>query len=42
MNYKNFFDTEGRIYMGSQTEIKNCSIGIFGVNFDGSFFNRCD
>ena len=36
MNYKNFFDTEGGIYMGSQTEIKKCSIGIFGVNYDGT------
>ena len=36
MHFKNYFDTEGSIYMGSQTEIKNCSIGIFGVNYDGS------
>ena len=36
MHFKNYFDTEGSIYMGSQTEIQNCSIGIFGVNYDGS------
>ena len=36
MNYKKFFDTEGGIYMGSQTEIKKCGIGIFGVNYDGT------
>ena len=36
MDYKNFFDKEGRIYMGSQNELKNCSVGIFGVNYDGT------
>ena len=36
MNFREFFDQEGSIYMGSQREIKNCSIGIFGVNYDGT------
>ena len=36
MNFREFFDQEGSIYMGSKREIKNCSIGIFGVNYDGT------
>ena len=36
MNLKSFFDNEGRTYMGSQAEIEGCSIGIFGVNYDGT------
>ncbi len=36
MDTKNLFDKEGRIYMGSKKEIKNCTIGIFGVNYDGT------
>tara|TARA_Y100000589_G_scaffold221096_1_gene208696 strand:- start:138 stop:1019 length:882 start_codon:yes stop_codon:yes gene_type:complete len=36
MNHNKLFNTEGRIYMGSQTQIENCSIGLFGVNYDGT------
>ena len=36
MKNNNYFDAEGSIYMGSQKEINNSSIGIFGVNYDGT------
>ena len=32
----NLFDKESPIFMGSKREINNCSIGIFGVNYDGT------
>ena len=32
----NLFDKESPIFMGSKREISNCSIGIFGVNYDGT------
>ena len=30
------FNNNDSIFMGSQTTIKNCNIGIFGVNYDGT------
>ena len=33
---KNLFDNENAIYMGAKRSPENCSIGIFGVNFDGT------
>ncbi len=33
---KNLFDNEGAKFMGSHRNQENCSIGIFGVNFDGT------
>ena len=32
----NLFDNEGSIFMGSKRIENNCSIGIFGVNYDGT------
>ena len=32
----NLFDNESPIFMGSKREIDNCSIGIFGVDYDGT------
>ena len=32
---KNLFDKENAIYMGAKRSPENCSIGIFGVNYDG-------
>ncbi len=31
---KNLFDNENAIYMGAKRSPENCSIGIFGVNYD--------
>ena len=36
MNYNNYFDSDGSFYMGSKQKIENSSIGIFGVNYDGT------
>ena len=36
MTINNFFDKEGPIFMGSQKNIDNCSVGIFGANYDGT------
>ena len=36
MSTKNLFNTEGSIFMGSQRNYNNCSLGIFGVNYDGT------
>jgi len=36
MNTDNLFEKEGPIYLGSQLKKKNCSIGIVGVNYDGT------
>ncbi|MBK16711.1 MAG: agmatinase [Prochlorococcus sp. SP3034] len=36
MNHRKIFDNEGSLYMGSQRNIKESSIGIFGVNYDGT------
>jgi len=36
MTNKNIFEKESPIFMGSKREIDNCSIGIFGVNYDGT------
>ena len=33
---KNLFDNENAIYMGAKRSAENCSIGIFGVNYDGT------
>ncbi|ABM73084.1 Arginase family [Prochlorococcus marinus str. MIT 9515] len=33
---KNLFDKEKAIFMGSKRNPDNCSIGIFGVNYDGT------
>ena len=33
---KNLFDNENAIYMGAKRSPENCSIGIFGVNYDGT------
>jgi len=33
---KNLFDNENAIYMGAKRIPENCSIGIFGVNYDGT------
>ena len=33
---KNLFDNENAIYMGANRSPENCSIGIFGVNYDGT------
>ncbi len=31
-----YFDTEGAIFMGGKRNPKNCTVGIFGVPFDGT------
>tara|TARA_B100000965_G_scaffold98021_1_gene80170 strand:- start:3221 stop:4102 length:882 start_codon:yes stop_codon:yes gene_type:complete len=36
MKIEQLFDQEGSIYMGSQRDIQKSSIGIFGVNYDGT------
>ena len=36
MMYQNLFNNEGPVFMGSKTIFSNCSIGIFGVNYDGT------
>jgi len=36
MTYKNLFNNEGPIFMGAKKNSSNCSIGIFGVNYDGT------
>tara|TARA_Y100001968_G_scaffold332982_1_gene393422 strand:+ start:1767 stop:2642 length:876 start_codon:yes stop_codon:yes gene_type:complete len=36
VNHRKIFDNEGSLYMGSQRNIKESSIGIFGVNYDGT------
>ena len=36
MSETNLFDKEGSIFMGAQKKIKDSSIGIFGVNYDGT------
>jgi len=33
---KSLFDNENAIFMGAKRNPDNCSIGIFGVNFDGT------
>ena len=33
---KNLFDNENAIFMGAKRNPDNCSIGIFGVNYDGT------
>ena len=33
---KNLFDNESAIFMGAKRNPDNCSIGIFGVNYDGT------
>jgi len=33
---KNLFDNENAIFMGAKRSPDNCSIGIFGVNYDGT------
>ena len=33
---KNLFDNESAIFMGAKRNPANCSIGIFGVNYDGT------
>ena len=33
---KNLFDIESSIFMGAKRNPQNCSVGIFGVNFDGT------
>ena len=33
---KDLFDNESPVFMGSKREINNCSIGIFGVNYDST------
>ena len=32
----NLFNTEGPLFMGAKRTFKNCTIGIFGVNYDGT------
>ena len=32
---KNLFDKESAIFMGAKRNPDDCSIGIFGVNYDG-------
>ena len=36
MIYKNLFNNEGPVFMGAKTNLSNCNIGIFGVNYDGT------
>ena len=36
MTYTNLFNAEGAVFMGAKKTLKNCSIGIFGVNYDGT------
>lgn len=36
MMYKNLFNNEGPVFMGAKKNLSNCSIGIFGVNYDGT------
>ena len=36
MIYKNLFNNEGPVFMGSKKNFSNCNIGIFGVNYDGT------
>ena len=36
MIQRNLFSNEGSVYMGSQSEINDCTIGIFGVDYDGT------
>ncbi len=36
MIYKNLFDNENSIFMGAKRNPDNCTIGIFGVNYDGT------
>ena len=33
---KNLFDNESAIFMGAKRNPDDCSIGIFGVNYDGT------
>ena len=33
---KNLFDIESSIFMGAKRNPHNCSVGIFGVNYDGT------
>ena len=33
---KILFDNENAIFMGAKRSPENCSIGIFGVNYDGT------
>ena len=33
---KNLFDSESAIFMGAKRNPQDCSIGIFGVNYDGT------
>ena len=33
---KNLFDNENAIFMGAKRSPDDCSIGIFGVNYDGT------
>ena len=33
---KNLFDNESAIFMGAKRNLDDCSIGIFGVNYDGT------
>ena len=36
MTNKNLFSNEGPIFMGANKNLSDCSIGIFGVNYDGT------
>ncbi len=36
MIFSNLFNDEGSIYMGAKRELNDCSIGIFGVNYDNT------
>ena len=36
MSNNNLFDRDGSIFMGSQNNPKDCKVGIFGANYDGT------
>tara|TARA_B100000073_G_scaffold116743_1_gene94404 strand:+ start:1839 stop:2738 length:900 start_codon:yes stop_codon:yes gene_type:complete len=36
MTIQNLFNEDGAIFMGARRDKNNCSIGIFGVNYDGT------
>ena len=36
MTDKNLFSNEGPVFMGANKNLSDCSIGIFGVNYDGT------
>ncbi len=36
MTYQNIFKNEGPVFMSAKKNLRDCSIGIFGVNYDGT------